>query len=454
MIEIITIIKAKIFSISPLCIGDKNQEPIVYDDEMAYLPATSIAGAFRAYLKSIKKDYKKLFGDDPDEKKGLNTSSVIVKDSFAKVTDYDRRNGVTIDDRYGSSEDRKKFERTYLKDGLEFEMEFKIQGLEKEMDELKNMIYLCLKALDEGIIRFGGNKSNGLGVFKVQKVEETEYKLKSIDGLIKYLNNDDEGKVDKTDMVKNMKLDNHYVIFKVDGKLTTPLIIEGVDVLDSNDVDARSIGYRISDGKIQYIIPGSSFKGVLRARVEKIGDYFNTLDRAKRIFGELAKKDSEEDIETKKKEKKKIKKKEKDKILSRVLVMESKIEEDREARYNRTRIDRFTGGVINNALMNDIPVKGKTQFNLIYRKTGNESFDNYAIGIIALALRDLSTENLALGGKSGIGRGRFKADNMKIRDGNEVIGINFNARTIFNENRLNRYIKAVEVFEGEEGGDE
>lgn len=451
MIEIITIIKAKIFSISPLCIGDKNQEPLIYEDEMAYLPATSIAGAFRAYLKSINKDYKKLFGDDPDEKKGLNTSSVIVKDSFARVTDYDRRNGVTIDDRYGSSEDRKKFERVYLKDGLEFEIEFKIQGLKSEMDELKNMIYLCLKALDEGIIRFGGNKSNGLGVFEVQKVEEIEYKLKPIDGLIKYLNNNVEEKADKTDMVKNMALDNHYVIFKVDGKLTTPLIIEGVDVLDSNDADARSIGYRISDGKIQYIIPGSSFKGVLRSRVEKIGDYFNTSDHAKKIFGELKKKDSEEDSKSKKEEKKE---KKKDRILSRVFVMESKIEEDRIARYNRTKIDRFTGGVRYNALMNDIPVKGRTQFNLIYRKTGNKSFDNYAIGIIALALRDLSTENLALGGKSGIGRGRFKADNMEIRDGNEVIGINFNARTIFNEDKLNSYLEAVRIFKGKEVGDE
>jgi len=451
MIEIITIIKAKIFSISPLCIGDKNQEPLIYEDEMAYLPATSIAGAFRAYLKSINKDYKKLFGDDPDEKKGLNTSSVIVKDSFARVTDYDRRNGVTIDDRYGSSEDRKKFERVYLKDGLEFEIEFKIQGLKSEMDELKNMIYLCLKALDEGIIRFGGNKSNGLGVFEVQKVEEIEYKLKPIDGLIKYLNNNVEEKADKTDMVKNMALDNHYVIFKVDGKLTTPLIIEGVDVLDSNDADARSIGYRISDGKIQYIIPGSSFKGVLRSRVEKIGDYFNTSDHAKKIFGELKKKDSEEDSKSKKEEKKE---KKKDRVLSRVFVMESKIEEDRIARYNRTKIDRFTGGVRYNALMNDIPVKGRTQFNLIYRKTGNKSFDNYAIGIIALALRDLSTENLALGGKSGIGRGRFKADNMEIRDGNEVIGINFNARTIFNEDKLNSYLEAVRIFKGKEVGDE
>jgi CRISPR/Cas system CSM-associated protein Csm3 (group 7 of RAMP superfamily) len=439
MIENIAIIKAKVISISPLYIGDINQEPLIYEDEMAYLPATSIAGAFRAYLKSINKDYKKLFGDG-QEGKSSNRSSIIVKDSFAKSIDYDRRNRVTIDGKYGSRQDGKKFERTYLKDGLEFEIGFNIQGLEKEIDELKNMIYLCLRALDEGIIRFGGSKSSGLGVFEVQQVEEVEYDLKTIDGLSKYLNNDEKGKVDITNKIKNMEIDNHYVVFKVEGKLTTPLIIKGTDVLDSNDADARSIRYRLSEGEAQYIIPGSSFKGVLRSRVEKIGNYFGTLDFARSIFGELSNEDLESDN--------------KDSILSRVYVMESKIEGDVEAKYYMTKIDRFTGGVMYSALMNDIPVKGKTHFNVIYRKTNNDLIDNYSIGIIALALRDLSTENLALGGKSGIGRGRFKADNMEIRDGDTVIKIDFNARTIFNEDRLNSYIKAVGCFKGKEGRDE
>jgi CRISPR/Cas system CSM-associated protein Csm3 (group 7 of RAMP superfamily) len=433
MIDYITTIKVEIFSLSPLSIGDKDQEPLIYDEgKTAYLPATGIAGAFKAYLKFIGKDYKKLFGDQ-DKKGKSEMSSVIVKDSFAKIINYDRRSGVSISDKYGSNENNKKFERNYLQKGMKFELEFEIQASKNDMEELKNMLYICLKALDKGIIRFGGSKSCGLGIFKVKKVLEDDYDLTELKDLTKYLNNI-EDKYDATSEVMGIKLDNHYVNFTVKGELSTPLIIKGTEKLDSNDVDDRSIGLKLFNNKIEYFIPGSSFKGVLRSRAERIANYFDSLDEAKEMFGEL--------------------KEGRDNILSRVFVTESAIEEEKESRYNRIKIDRFTGGVRHTALMNDIPVKGKTQFDVMYRKKGNKRIDDYSIGLITLALRDLATENLTLGGKDNIGRGRFRADTMKIDDGDSMIDIDFKNMFISNTGRLNEYVRAVKSLTEEEGGDD
>jgi CRISPR/Cas system CSM-associated protein Csm3 (group 7 of RAMP superfamily) len=251
--------------------------------------------------------------------------------------------------------------------------------------------------------------------------------------LTKYLNNI-EDKYDATSEVMGIKLDNHYVNFTVKGELLTPLIIKGAEKLDSNDVDDRSIGLKLFNNKIEYFIPGSSFKGVLRSRAERIANYFDSLDEAKEMFGEL--------------------KEGRDNILSRVFVTESAIEEEKESRYNRIKIDRFTGGVRHTALMNDIPVKGKTQFDVMYRKKGNKRIDDYSIGLITLALRDLATENLTLGGKDNIGRGRFRADTMKIDDGDSMIDIDFKNMFISNTGRLNEYVRAVKSLTEEEGGDD
>lgn len=432
MMENISILKANIISVSPLFIGDNQQNPLMDDGgQMAYLPATSIAGAFRAYLKNIGKDYKKLFGTH--EEKNSVMSSVYIKDSFAQINNFDRRDGVKIDNEFGTNVEGQKIERMFVGQGLEFELCFEIHSDNEDMKELKEMLYSCLKALDKGLIRFGGNKSNGLGIFELVEAKEVNFNLvNNLDDLIKYLNNDYSNSIDVKKNIDNITLSDDYVEFNMKGQLTTPLIIKSPKTFDSKDVDDRS--FKLED---EYLIPGSSFKGVLRSRVEKIGNFFDNLEGAEAIFGT---------INTQKKKEKK------DNILSRVFVSESIIDnrEFEEKVYNRTKIDRFTGGVRTGALMNDIPVKGNTQFNVIYRKTGNKNFDNYAIGILALAFRDLGTENLALGGNTNIGRGRFKADTMYIDDGVDIINIDFNKKTISNEEKLDFYVKEVKDFKYEE----
>lgn len=439
MIENISILKAKIISVSPLFIGDDQQNPLIDDEgQMAYLPATSIAGAFRAYLKNAGKGYKKLFG--AQEENCSIMSSIYIKDSFAEISNFDRRDGIKIDNEFGNNVEGQKIERTFIGQGLEFELGFEIHSKNEDEEELKEMLYSCLMALDEGIIRFGGNKSNGLGIFELVEAKEVSFNLvNNPDNLIKYLNNDYSNCIDVKKNIDNITLCDNYVEFNMEGKLTTPLMIKAPKTFDSKDVDDRS--FKLGD---EYLIPGSSFKGVLRSRVEKIGNFFDSLKEAKAIFGSIGA------------EKNKARQREEDNILSRVFVKESVIDNRgfEEKIYNRTKIDRFTGGVRTGALMNDIPVKGETQFNVIYRKKGEKSFDNYAIGILALALRDLGTENLSLGGNNNIGRGRFKADTMYVDDGGSIINIDFNTKTISNEDRLNSYVKAVKAFKCEGGGNE
>lgn len=442
--NIVTVLNVEIVSQSPIFIGD-GLDLFLIDDETgkAYLPATSIAGSFRAYLKSIGENCNELFGEQSQKGKPF-MSKVFISDAFADINDIDRRTGLRIDPERGSNVDGSKISRCYLSPGLKFDLMFEIYSDNAEKNSrLLEMLYKCLKALEKGYIRFGSNKSNGLGMFKISNPKETIFDLKDKVKWFEFLNNDYSQFTDIYDRIKEMPMDTGYVAFNVEGEFSTPVLIKSPESAEDKGVDYKSI----KSGN-KYIVPGSSFKGVLRSRIEKVANYFGSTNEAKALFGDYVSCYRKETNERNDKDKKKNK--DNKNTLSRVFVSEAELSIDtkyQNKRYNRIRIDRFTGGVSKTALMSDIPIQGRTNFKVIFRKQQDKEKDDYAIGIIALALRDLGTENLVVGGGNGIGRGRFKANKMYIDDGNSVIEVDFNSKAVLKgEKLLDEYVSAVKSF--------
>jgi len=451
----VTILQAEIKSKSPLFIGD-GSDLFLIDDETgkAYLPATSVAGAFRAYLKSIGERYQDFFGEQSDEGK-VKMSKVFISDAFADVKGIDRRIEIKIDSEKGSSMDGSKRDVCYLSPGLKFELVFEIYN-DEENDELVKMLYKCLSALDKGYIRLGGNKSNGLGVFEVVKAGKVTFDLTNRNEWMKFLNGEYSVYNAESDEflkeIKNLKIEG-YVEFKIDGKFTTPVLVKSPESAE-NDADYKNV--KSGD---KFVIPGSSFKGILRSRMERIANYFGIKNEIEELFGNVSPGSYQEDtndevngegIENAEDENKKDKY-----SLSRIFVGEAAIDEIKQEgdrsfkKYNKIHIDKFTGGVMNTALMGEIPVQGNTSFNVLYKKLGNSEKDNLAVGLITFALRDLGTENLAVGSGNSTGRGRFKASKMVISDSDTVIEIDFDNKSISpNKDILNRYIEAVRSYAG------
>lgn len=416
----ITKIKVKIESISPLHIGDDEGNILINSEEnLAYLPATSVAGSFRAYLKQNDKNYKKLLGNQ-DKNEGA-MSKVFISDSYAEVKNLEKRIGVKIHRKTGSNEGGAKIDREYLGKGLIFNLIFEIHCDNCEKDELKEMLYGCIKALNENHIKLGGYKTAGLGNFKVNSVEEREYNFKKVVDLGSYLTKESEALEDVTDRVMKCKLDDGLVEFILKGELTTPLLIKAPDTLESHGPDGKNIK---SGGN--YIIPGSSIKGMLRARIEKIAEYFGKEQIVEEIFGS----DSE-------------------KKASSIMVNGAVVDDkgyDNSIVYNRIKIDRFTGGTMNTALIKDLPIMGKTEFKIIYKKSKEYELDDFVIGITSLALRDLACENLSIGGGSSVGRGKFKGENMLLSDGEKKIEIDFINKKVKGEEILAKYINSVSNY--------
>jgi CRISPR/Cas system CMR subunit Cmr4 (Cas7 group RAMP superfamily) len=102
---------------------------------------------------------------------------------------------------------------------------------------------------------------------------------------------------------------------------------------------------------------------------------------------------------------------------SRLRLSESVVEHGTRLRPSRVRIDRFTQGVVPGALFDEEPEHGgrvRLRIELREPQPGE-------LGLLLLAVKDLLTGEIAVGGTSAVGRGRFEGTAvLRLDDGQTV----------------------------------
>lgn len=392
--KFITQLKLEMENISPLHIGTDNGDILIDKEEnTAYIPGTTLAGAFRGYLtQNCYENISKLFGE------GSNMSKVFLYDSFSKLRGMEVRPSVRIDKELGAAKDGGKFERNFITNNHKFTLEIEIFAAnDDEAEDYKKAIYSCIVGLNNGDITLGSFKSSGAGVFKVNKIEESVINLENKKEFFSYLKKENQFKTIAMDVVNKNSFSTSDITFRLDGVLDTPLLIKGEDEMDADTVD----GAQIKNNNGDYIIPGTSLKGVIRAQAERILSYHNKNEVSKYIFG------SEDNKEKK--------------IASIFKAFDSVIKDKKEGVYNRIKIDKFTGGVIKGALMNDEPVMGNVILEGKLKYTEGTKNEKTAVAVLGLVFRDIAMGSLSLGSGYNIGRGRIKGEKLIITKGKEII---------------------------------
>lgn len=416
--------KVDIENISKLHIGT-GEERILLDDgrDKAYMPATSIAGTFRSYLEQNeeKECIKYLFGYQEKDKN--YKSKVFVSDVFADLKENSicTMPSIRIDSKTGASEKNSKFEREYLNEGHKFELKFQMFSSEKDKEFNLEMIYKCLKALDNGEILIGGYTTYGAGEFKIKEAKKREYDLYNVDDFMSYLKKANLEYNNILEDIKKTDITNNFVEFELNAKIEEPILIGGQDQNDYEKPDKENI----KDSNGNYIIPGSSLKGVFRQRARKILYYLNKEELLEYIFGTESNKSNNEDMKR-----------------SRVFFTDGVIDENGNKNiYYRIKIDKFTGGVMKGALLKERPVVGQVTIKLKYKKSKDEKDkDDKALGLLSLIFRDLAMGDLAIGSGSSIGRGRLKGEKFFIANDNHQTEIKFNKKD--NLKYINKWIKS------------
>lgn len=423
--------KVDTVTLSPLSI--KEDEESLKIDEVTgkfYIPGSSIAGAFRNYYEKYicKDDSNKnlLFGNSET---GMNR--LVCFDAFPveKTNNYmtvsrpglkiDRRRLTVYDFVTMGKKAGGKFKRHFVNDGIVFRFEFELNSYDEYYDfnTAREQFELLLSAFSAGDILLGNNKTVGFGRFKINSVQRAAYDFREYKDVIKYLLGEEEYKKitisDDAGFSKNVR-------FRISGKTTTPLLIKDEIIRLSGEPD----DVNIKNGQNNYIIPGSSLKGVLRIRAEKIVKTFPNLDGnlIGNIFGIEADKDTQGHI-------------------SRLVCYDTVINNSKTGLYNKIKIDYFTGGVQKSALLTEETVMGDFVIECVFNTYGMERYDK-EIGLLLLVFRDLCIGNLNLGGGYAVGRGYIKADKLELIDGERMV-YDFEAPEKSVEEKFNSYISKL-----------
>lgn len=420
----ILLLTGKIKLLSPALIGSGKSEmtemDVILDHEgKPFIPSTSLVGVLKSRVRlkeEHKKELKFFWGysrDKEGSKSALSCSDMMCPPGNVNIS---TRDGIAIDSLTGIVKPAAKYDYQVIEPGAEFHLHMEVLIKENEESEnnknnndkrpgvkfYKNMISLIITALKSGNLHVGAKTNNGLGKIQLynEKLFEVDFgKDDHIRQWFKYLRDKDLSVLPTAELKSpDIKLDTRKT-FKIEAefKLENSFIIRSY----SNDPNAPdSVSLRSGKG---YVISGSSLKGAVRSRAERI---LNTLGKPIKILDDLFGYVNEEDGT---------------KAKGRIIIEETILPDYQSELQTRIKIDRFTGGTVKGALFETMPLyRGKNddktfKIKLIINEDPiTKELNNHEAGLILLVLKDLWTGDLAVGGEKNVGRGVLQGISANI----------------------------------------
>jgi CRISPR/Cas system CSM-associated protein Csm3 (group 7 of RAMP superfamily) len=418
------IIQGNLVLETPTCLGNGDRDSLtdlaLLRDSIsncALLTGASLAGALRNYLRERVSGFgqveekqclvTQLFGSIQGEEEG-DQSPLIVNDATSqKAPDVEFRDGVKIQSATGTAEDKAKYDLELLTAGTTFPLLFELLIEQKHNEiELKQALAIALQGLENGEIAIGMKKRRGFGRCKVSSWQGWEFDLQDpvqcrawlhyehwTPGLLPNITENSLGKPGSNiTEILNIQTDlpDKREIFKLSATFTLEgaLLIRAGQGTTGLAPDVVQLTSKRGAQNVP-VISGTSWAGVLRHRAERILNTLNSNSTdtiIQSIFGNVQEGSQSETCS------------------SRLVVDESTIKQAVGLVQTRIAIDRFTGGALHGALLQEQPIfGGNVILNLELRNP-----EGYEIGLLLLLLKDLWTGDLPIGGSSSVGRGRLQ----------------------------------------------
>lgn len=380
---------------SPLCIGsgqdDGITDSLVLKDKQgkAFIPGTSLAGVLRDIVCSHDSNLADLlFGNLSDNRQSMiNIDDVLLENSV-----YTVRDGVRIDSITNTAEDTGKFDYEVVERGAAGSFSATITIRKNDIEDKKAVEQLAAALADQLMygISLGAHTAKGFGEVKGSKIKVATYDFSQPDSLGAWL----LGEMSQADIyaaaAKPLVADDDFYA-EIDLALKTSLLVGA-------EPDAFDKGSGKDEGKVQkvmlssngdYVIPGTSVKGVIRKQAEHIcrvvGDYGD--DFLGSLMG--------------------YSKADKAKQRSRLRTYEVYLRKGVEAvNQSHVRIDRFTGGHIGSGLYTNKPLwQKKADAKTMTMRLAISGCSDAEAGLMLLILKDIWTGQLAFGGDKAGGSG-------------------------------------------------
>ena len=418
------------------------------------IPGTSLAGVLRGEIAAVYGEAAaaKMFGSLEGE--DVNQSLLSISDVVLDAADIIVRDGVAIDPVLGVGIAGAKFDFEALERGalgdLLMELTLRQQDLDWPADGFKYThdrfaaagdcygdMAATLADLLSGGINVGSMTAKGYGrLAGKEAVAYYDFDFRQPQAAEQWLTYLATGKLAKAAYVgsgENALAEQNFYL-QADCALQGALLIRNDDLTAEQEA-ANISAVQLKSGK-DYVIPGTSWKGVLRSRAHKILLALTGHDagRAKAFlddcFGFSA---QGTEVQGKR---------------SRLSVEESYISSsDLKAMvHSRNRIDRFTGGTVDSALFTDEPVwRQEREQPVITLKLCVKNCREAEAGLLLLFLKDLWLGNVNIGSGKGIGRGVLRCRHCRIdyRGGSYTLDEQKGFTVKGDKNALEGYVQAL-----------
>ena len=378
-----------------------------------FIPGTSLAGVLRSFAEEYAPDaYEGLFGSEKTAGKGTQQSAVCLRDVVLEQTEITVRDGVTIDPVTGTALQHHKFDFEAVERGAEgdFRMVITLRNVHFDdvhvlQPELQRLIDGLLQLLANGI-QLGGRTAIGLGRAQVRDLVVDRYDFTSREDAAAWLAPDGP-----------LPAASHYTVcaggaeprsedFDVEATfaLAGSLIVRDYFPADAElGADKKKIAAVSKKSGRDYLIPGSSLKGVMRHRAAYI---LQQLGRDSGLVEHMMGPEPKRDEEAEQKKRK-----------SRLSVDEVYIRPEAvvAAEQSRNRIDRFTGGTIDTVLFTTKPLWSKGDESVVSIHFAIRRAQEHEAGLGLCLLKDLWLGRLTVGGEKSIGRGVLRGLKARIK---------------------------------------
>jgi CRISPR/Cas system CSM-associated protein Csm3 (group 7 of RAMP superfamily) len=346
-----------------------------------------------------------LFGGNRGDEDG-GQSPLIVFDAIGSLPEKatsEIRDGVSLDAGRGTAAEHLKFDLEVLPRGTIFPLRFELlidRG--QEETSLVQMQAVALSGLERGDIRLGARRSRGLGACRVGYWRARRFDLTSKAGWLAWLDSDylrptrgispgREIEPVLAALARGLRTtdvpDNRSLV-----RIEAELQVQGGLLVRSPGLTASAADATHLHSGGRPVLPGTCVAGALRARALRIARLVRAAQQdgdrwVERLFGPRRQsRPADRNVRP---------------TASRLRVSEQILEDGKQLRPSRIRVDRFTGGVVEGFLFDEEPNCGsKTVLELELRSPRPGE-----IGLLLLVLKDLLTGDLPLGGTSSVGRG-------------------------------------------------
>lgn len=412
--------------VSPVHVGsgrdDRSDMDILLDsDGNPFIPATSFVGILRHAIEErsnmqseFPQNCKEFWGytEDQDGRQSALCCSDLTWLSGEPLKIV-VRDGIRIDNKKGLVEQGGKFDFELVERGNRFRFNVELTYREKDEAFVKKTARTIYDLLAEQRIQIGAKTNSGFGQIRLLKDETQIFEFdfsKKIDVFNWLMQNFSQENVVSFDALgKAFDLREEVFSLRVILALRNSLIIRSYShepkMPDTTQLRSRD----------DWVIPGSSLKGAIRARAERIVNTLELENAGEIITGLFGNVDDVDDDKRKSKNAKKGKVRIQETILT---------ERDFPAELQaRIKVDRFTGGVIEGALFDSMPVFAPSGGSLITVQIDVTNYEKREAGLLLLVLKDLWSGDLAVGGEKNVGRGVFEGVRAEVVWNGEKIAL-------------------------------